>query len=769
MNPCLSSTYATLTGTENQGSFTDTYSGTAQTFTHSDFTVAPGICPLTITCDSISGPSSGVLLCENYELVEQLDGSLTTSLVFTETDFSDNGLAPGTYTFTYDVTTGSSDAPLTKQFFFTVTLVDPCLSATFTNTPVFADQELTLTDSATSYAYPSSVTFTPTYCVKQVELTTADNPAIGPFLTLDDANEKIDVAQIINSLALLNGDQNASQVYNVDLTFTIESPYAPGVAVASATVVDDFDITVKNPCIDPNFVFVTGPDTLEDVTYIIDDVKKTFTAHGAFGISTQPDSHTLCGTDLTLTPKFNSAALTGDPMTYDDAALQFSAESSTGSFIGQTLPYSVTAELANYPASTGASSKTAAGTIEFIDPCIDPFTFAPTAQTSPGSDNFSGTDIVFTLTDFTITPARCLLSYACTAVSESGEATSSIACGDFEGGAAIGADGELVFSASGADYGAPYRPGTYTVTVTATVLGVTSPETRDATFNLVLTDPCDAPVSISLDTPADQDYTLTTTALVITDPHTVTIDPDYCPFTLEYSVTNLSDGSSAITESPDGTFTVFWDSSRFPAGKTQTVTAVVTSRSDYGSDSTPKTATDSFDVNYLDPCIDPNVAIVSPTTQPTLPDDAYTGNTITFTHNPYTVTPSFCPLTLTCEGVSGPSVFVTCGTIDNNVSMDKSYTTTDYIGTDQVYGDDMAPGTYTFTFKVSTGGTDPSLNPTFTVDQTLIDPCVTATLTVPQSGTLTYTITQAGETESLDPLWATTPDYCLFNLSADFE
>lgn len=35
----------------------------------------------------------------------------------------------------------------------------------------------------------------------------------------------------------------------------------------------------------------------------------------------------------------------------------------------------------------------------------------------------------------------------------------------------------------------------------------------------------------------------------------------------------------------------------------------------------------------------------------------------------------------------------------------------------------MKPGTYTFTYSVSTGGSDASLNPTFTFDLVLEDPC----------------------------------------------
>ena len=63
--------------------------------------------------------------------------------------------------------------------------------------------------------------------------------------------------------------------------------------------------------------------------------------------------------------------------------------------IGLTKPYSVVAEFTEYPVDTypSVSTNTASADITFIDPCLDQFTFAPTAQTSPDADAFSGNDI----------------------------------------------------------------------------------------------------------------------------------------------------------------------------------------------------------------------------------------------------------------------------------------------------------------------------------------------------------------------------------------
>ena len=101
--------------------------------------------------------------------------------------------------------------------------------------------------------------------------------------------------------------------------------------------------------------------------------------------------------------------------------------------------------------------------------------------------------------------------------------------------------------------------------------------------------------------------------------------------------------------------------------------------------------------------------------------------------------------------------------------MSKTYSTSDYVGSDNTFGDDMAPGTYTFEFQVSTGGSDPSLNPTFTVDQVLVDPCASATLTVPSNADITMTLTQAAFTEDLDAPWAVTPSFCRFTVTTEFD
>ena len=63
-------------------------------------------------------------------------------------------------------------------------------------------------------------------------------------------------------------------------------------------------------------------------------------------------------------------------------------------------------------------------------------------------------------------------------------------------------------------YGNPYRPGTYTVTITGTVDDVVDvvpgTSSKTATFEFTLTDPCDPPTKFeNSEEIKNQDYTIT--------------------------------------------------------------------------------------------------------------------------------------------------------------------------------------------------------------------------------------------------------------------
>ena len=85
--------------------------------------------------------------------------------------------------------------------------------------------------------------------------------------------------------------------------------------------------------------------------------------------------------------------MNGDPLAYNEVTREFTADSDNGSLISLIdPPYSVEVEFVNYPLDTypTVATASAASTIDFINPCLKPFTFEATTQTDPASDNFSG-------------------------------------------------------------------------------------------------------------------------------------------------------------------------------------------------------------------------------------------------------------------------------------------------------------------------------------------------------------------------------------------
>jgi len=231
-----------------------------------------------------------------------------------------------------------------------------------------------------------------------------------------------------------------------------------------------FDLTISNPCIDPDYVTITAP-TIADISYIIAEGPIIFTAHDPFTIVTVPITHTLCG-DIAYEGMFDGTAVDGDTLSYFTGILSFTAASEDRDLIGNTFDYSVVATLATYPPSVypTVTTETGTGDITFVDPCLNPFTFVSTTQTDPASDNYSGSAITFGLTEFTITPDYCTISYSCLSVVRQDSAVSNIECADLiAAGQLFGETGTvntLSYSIDSATYQlGQIAPGTYVVTV----------------------------------------------------------------------------------------------------------------------------------------------------------------------------------------------------------------------------------------------------------------------------------------------------------------
>ena len=103
------------------------------------------------------------------------------------------------------------------------------------------------------------------------------------------------------------------------------------------------------------------------------------------------------------------------------------------------------------------------------------------------------------------------------------------------------------------------------------------------------------------------------------------IDPSFCKFYFTDSITNFANGESGVTSSiPTGEevdtlpqYSVFWNKNLYPVDpdkQTQTVTVSGYAGSPYNENSQTVSDDESFNVNYLNPCVMPeHVYIEGPT------------------------------------------------------------------------------------------------------------------------------------------------------------
>ena len=169
------------------------------------------------------------------------------------------------------------------------------------------------------------------------------------------------------------------------------------------------------------------------------------------------------------------------------------------------------------------------------------------------------------------------------------------------------------------------------------------------------------------------------------------MDPVYCDFTLEYSITpltsvNAGSATTAITQS-DKTFDFEYTDELPDMTQKQTVTVTATTT----SLNNQLTAQASFDLTFRDACSDSTLVTLTPVAQTVQLVNNYDGQTITFTYAPYTVTPAWCDVTVTCASVS--SNLLACQDLDNNDQVNWAFDGDDYTN-------GITPGTYTYTYNV---------------------------------------------------------------------
>jgi hypothetical protein len=176
-----------------------------------------------------------------------------------------------------------------------------------------------------------------------------------------------------------------------------------------------------------------------------------------------------------------------------------------------------------------------------------------------------------------------------------------------------------------------------------------------------------------------------------------TVDPSFCPYDYTWTISNLVSvlpGApvTAIQQTGDK-FDFLYNYELQDLTQKQTVTATATSYSDYGSKNVAKQASESFDLTFQDACLYDIFLTLTPSTQTQPSANNYNGQTVRFTYTPFTVSPNWCDMTVTCVTVEGPSEYLQCQNLDVNNKISWTFDSTDYTA-------GLTPGTYTYTFNV---------------------------------------------------------------------
>lgn len=125
----------------------------------------------------------------------------------------------------------------------------------------------------------------------------------------------------------------------------------------------------------------------------------------------------------------------------------------------------------------------------------------------------------------------------------------------------------------------------------------------------------------------------------------------------------------------------------------QIVTITATSASLYPLTQSPLTQSGVFYVFFQNPCLSADFVTLTETEQTDPPVVSYSGTTVTFTYNPFTISPSYCLETVVCDSVAPATASVPCQDLVAG-QLSWTYTVNDYI---QKL---VAPGDYVFTYDV---------------------------------------------------------------------
>ena len=193
----------------------------------------------------------------------------------------------------------------------------------------------------------------------------------------------------------------------------------------------------------------------------------------------------------------------------------------------------------------------------------------------------------------------CTVSYSCMSVTRQDMATSNISCSslsvdlDKSGDAS---DMTIMLTVYETDYDT-YTPGTYIINVEGAIDGTSVTSTTTWTFTL--SDPCDPPNSLIVDThhsvASTHNYIITDAMKSIDLPQFI-ISPSFCKF--DRTVGIMTDTYNTVTET-SSQLEVYYDTDLNPVGNDLSVTVTAKSKSDYQiNDSNAITTTETFTISF---------------------------------------------------------------------------------------------------------------------------------------------------------------------------
>ena len=183
---------------------------------------------------------------------------------------------------------------------------------------------------------------------------------------------------------------------------------------------------------------------------------------------------------------------------------------------------------------------------------------------------------------------------------------------------------------------------------------------------------------------------------------------------------------------------------------------------------TAQTVTASSTITFNDPCDDP--FSFSSTAQTDPARYAYQGSA-TFELTPFSIDPSFCPVSYACTSVvrddGQTNTYIDCADFSNAgtlVNGSSGKPELSFTATEQQYIDgDVVPGVYTVT--ITGTATDSGDTQTSTFDLVIADPCYPPTsITAPGIADQSYTLTTPSETFTPSD-FQIVPTFCPFDVS----